>query len=224
MRGMAAQLALRTARLQAGDSSLGWKIAFNSPVGMDKLGIRHLLHGFLTRSALMPSGAGLPLASFARAAAEPEIAVHMGADLGPHADDNTVRAAIAGLGPAIEVADLSFPPEDVERILAGNIYQRAVILGPMDATRAGARLDGLSARLSREGIEFAHVTDLEANTGKIIGLIRELATSLSALGLQLGAGDVVITGSIVPPLFMEQPCTITYTLEPFDALAVRFAE
>ena len=221
-RGMAAQKALRSARLQAGDSSLGWKIGFGTAAAMDKLGIQFPLVGFLSGAALMPSNTALPLEAFTRAAAEPEIAVHMGSDLGPDADEHTVRAAIAGLGPAIEVADLSFPPDDVERILAGNIYQRGVILGTMDASRAGARLDGLAARVFKDGAGLAQITDVEANIGRIVGLIRGLATCLSGLGLKLSAGEVVICGSIVPPVFIELPCAITYELESFDALAVRF--
>src|SRR5438067_3521539 len=38
-------------------------------------------------------------------------------------------AAIAALGPAIELADLNPPPDDVEVVLAGNIFHRRVILG-----------------------------------------------------------------------------------------------
>ena len=221
-RGMAAQMKLRNACLQAGDSSLGWKIGFGSPASMELLGIQSPLLGFLTGSALMPSGLSLALKSFTRAAAEPEIAIHMGADLGPDADDDTVRASIAGLGPAIEIADLVFPPKDVEQILAANIYQRGVILGPMDSGRAGARLDGLSARLFEDGIEIAQTSDLQANTGCIIDLVRGLATSLAGLGLKLSAGEVVISGSVVPPVFVEKPCAVSYSLDPFDSIAVTF--
>jgi len=222
-RGMAAQLALRTARLQAGDTSLGWKVGFGSPAAMAKLGTQVPLLGFLSKNALLPSGASLNLQAFTQAVAEPEIAVHMGTDLGPGADENAVRAAIVGLGPAIEVADVCFPPDDAERILAGNIYQRGVILGPMDTTRAGARLDGLSAHLLQDGSEIAQTTDMEANTGRIVDLIRGVADGLAEFGLQLSAGDVVISGSVVPPAFVKSACTMTFQLDPFDPIAVRFS-
>lgn len=222
MRGMAAQLAIRSARLQAGDAPLGWKMGFGAPAAMLKLGLEFPLLGFLTRNAVLPSNAAVDLESFTRAVAEPEIAVHMGADLGANASEETVRAAIAGLGPAIELVDLSFPADDVERVVAGNIYQRNLILGSFDAGRAGARLDGLSLQLSKDGTLVAQTTEVEANTGKIVHLIRGVADRLAGLGLKLSAGDVVITGTIVPALFVDKPCTISYKLDPFDAIAVRF--
>jgi 2-keto-4-pentenoate hydratase len=222
LRGMAAQLAVRSARLQAGDAPLGWKMGFGAPAAMLKLGLEFPLLGFLTRNAVLPSNATVDLESYTRAVAEPEIAVHMGADLGANASEETVRSAIAGLGPAIELVDLSFPAEDVERILAGNIYQRNLILGPVDTTRAGARLDGLSLQLSKDDSLVAQTTDVEANTGKIVRLIGGVADRLAELGLKLSAGDVVITGTIVPALFVDKPCMISYKLDPFDAIAVRF--
>jgi len=222
LRGMSAQLAVRTARLQAGDASLGWKMGFGAPAAMHKLGIQFPLLGFLSRSAVLPSGASVALESFARAAAEPEIAVHMGANLDAGADEQTARAAIAGLGPAIELADLSFPPDDVERILAGNIYQRHVILGPMDTGRAGARLDGLSVRLLQDGSTVGETSDVEANTGRIVDLIRGTADRLAVLDLKLRAGEVVIAGSTIPPLFVDRACTVSFKLDPFAAITVHF--
>ena len=221
-RGMAAQMTARAARLRSGDTPLGWKLGFGTPAAMKKLGLRFPMVGFLTGNARLPTEGSVALQSFTRAASEPEIAVHMGADLGADADESTVRSAIAALGPAIEVADLNFPADDVERILAGNIYQRNVILGPADYSRAGARLDGLSARLFQDGDLRAETNDMEANPGNIISLVRGLADHLAELGLKLGAGDVVITGSIVPPLIVERPCDVSFRLHPFDPIAVQF--
>jgi 2-keto-4-pentenoate hydratase len=221
-RGTATQLALRAARLQGGDAHLGWKIGFGSAASMQKLGIQAPLLGFLSRKAVLPSGASLNLAAFTQAVAEPEIAVHLGASLGAGASEAAVRAAIAGLGPAIEIADVSFPPTDPERILAANVYQRGIILGPMDPGRAGAGLAGLSAHLLKDGSEIEQTTDVEANTGRIVDLIRGVADRLAELGMQLRAGDVVIVGSMVPPHFVQHPCLIDFRLDPYDTLSVRF--
>ncbi|MEE8496783.1 MAG: fumarylacetoacetate hydrolase family protein [Xanthomonadales bacterium] len=222
LRGMTTQLKLRAARLKNGDSSLGWKIGFGAPAVMERLGIRAPLLGFLSKSALIPSGQTVALQDFKQAVAEPEIAVHMGTDLESDADEAAVRASIAGLSSAIELADLSFPPNDVERILAGNVYQHSVILGPMDAGRAGARLNGLSARLVKDDAEIGKTTDMEANTGVIIDLVRLVADCLAGFGLTLRAGEVIITGSVIPPVMVEQPCTIVFNLEPFASIGVSF--
>src|SRR5256885_12349351 len=63
-------------------------------------------------------------AGWSKPVLEPEIAVHIGRDVPAGADDETARAAIAGISAAIEIVDLTAPPADPENILSGNIYQR----------------------------------------------------------------------------------------------------
>jgi 2-keto-4-pentenoate hydratase len=222
-RGMTAQLARRRERLAAGEQALGWKVGFGAPAAMEKLGIRAPLIGFLTDRALIASGTTLPLSGWKKPVAEPEIAVHVGRDLPGGSDPAAVRGAVAGLGPAIEIADVDRPPDDVEAILAGNIYQRHVILGPCDASRAGGALSGLAGRVRRNGVEAASTADPQALTGELIGIVRHVADTLSAHGEMLRAGHVIICGSIVPPLWVEAGEEIVFELEPIAALSVRFA-
>jgi len=222
-RGMTAQLARRRERLAAGETALGWKVGFGAPAAMEKLGIRAPLVGFLTARALLPSGASISLAGWTKPVAEPEIAVHLGKDLPAGADRDAVKAAIAGLAPAIELADVDHPPDDVERILAGNIYQRNVILGPRDLSRAGGVLGGLLGRVSRNGTEIATTSDPQAMTGGLTGLVRYVADVLAAFGETLRAGEVIITGSIVPPLSVAPGDDVVFELLPVGAVSVRFA-
>ncbi|MGA7490519.1 MAG: hypothetical protein WBW74_26660, partial [Xanthobacteraceae bacterium] len=128
VRGMRAQLELRRRRLDGGDAPLGWKVGFGAPAMLERLGIAGPLVGFLTRGARLRSGASISLAGWAKPVAEPEIAVHIGRDVPADADHEAAAAAIAGISPAIELADLTTPPEDPEHILSGNIYQRHVVL------------------------------------------------------------------------------------------------
>lgn len=221
-RGMRAQLALRARRIADGGKSLGWKVGFGAPSAMQKLSIDAPLVGFLLESALLPSGTSIPVGNWTKPVAEAEIAVYMGEDLAGGAGRDAAVAAIAGVGPAIEIADLEFPPDDVERILAADIYQRHVILGPHDTSRAGCRLDGLTCRVSRRGNEIARTSDPQALTGELIGIVRHVADMLSALDECLRAGDVIITGSITPPLWVETGEQILFTLDPVGSLAVAF--
>lgn len=220
--GLKAQFAVRADRLQRGDTALGWKLGFGAPAAMEKLGIDKPLLGFLCGSALVPVGGSVALQTYTKAVAEPEIAVYMATDLGPNAGESATRAAIAGIGPAIELADLSFPPDNIERILAGNIFQRGLVLGPVDYDRSGANLDGLVAHLCKDGKEIAATTDMQANTGTIIDIVAGVADCLAGFDLALRAGDVVIVGSIVPPVIIEEPCVVSFRLDPFAAIAVEF--
>lgn len=221
-KGMERQFETLQAKLDKGDKLIGWKVGFGAPAAMERLGIATPLMGFLTEAGHLPSGAALQLGDFAKAVVEPEIAVTMGQDLGSGASADEVRAAIAGLSPAIEIANFSFPPDDVETILAGNIYQRGVIFGAMDPARAGANVGGLAGSLAVDGQTRAETSDVEANTGRLTDLVALVANTLAAFGHTLSAGQRIIGGSIVPPVFVDQPGNITYRLAPYDALAVAF--
>src|SRR5215813_11889173 len=165
VRGMRAQLELRRKRLNAGDASLGWKVGFAAPAMLQRLDITGPLVGFLTRNARVQSGGSVSLAGWVKPVAEPEVAVHIGRDVAAGADHETAKAAIAGISPAIEIVDLTAPPEDPERILGGNIYQRHVVLGGGGPARAGSASDGLTCRVIRRASEFARTSDPQANTG-----------------------------------------------------------
>ena len=223
-RGMRAQLQARRARLDGGDAPLGWKVGFGAPAALERFALSGPLVGFLLRSALVESGATVALRGWAKPVAEPEIAVYLGADIPAGASATEAAAAVAALGPAIELADLDAPPDEVESILTRNIYQRRVVLGPRDPGRAGARLEGLRGRVHHSRGAPEEVTDLEANTGRIVDTLRHTAELLAASGAALRAGDVIIAGSVVAPLFVgADDIDFGFDLEPIGRATVRFA-
>jgi len=223
-RGMEAQLARRRTRLAAGDRSLGWKVGFGAPAAMEKFRIAAPLVGYLLKSGELASGATASLAGWTKPVAEPEIAVIIGHDLAPGGDRAAAAAAIAAIAPAIELADADLPFEDPEAILKGNIFQRHVVLGAPDASRAGGETSGLTGRIFRRGAEAAGTTDPQALTGNIIGIVRHVADLLGAFGERLAAGEIIITGSVVPPLLIEEDETdVAFDLDPVGAVSVAFA-
>ena len=222
-RGMAAQLTRWHERLKAGEKPLGWKVGFGAPAAMETLKIGAPLIGHLTDRARLEPASKVSLAGWKRPAAEAEIAVYLGKDLPGGASRDAAKHAISGLGPAIELADVDFPPDDVEAILKGNIYQRHVLLGACDRTRAGCALDGLTATVIRNGNEIASTTDTQAATGDLVDIVRQVADMLGAFGERLRAGQVIMTGSITPPLFVEPGEDILFKLEPSGSISVRFA-
>jgi 2-keto-4-pentenoate hydratase len=223
-RGMEKQLAARRVRIAAGEKPLGWKVGLGAPPAMERLKITAPLVGFMMQKSLLPNASTVSLAGWHKPVAEPEVAVYMGADLPSGADRAATAAAIAALSPAIELADLNPPPDEVEVTLAGNIFHRHVILGERDPSRAGAKLDGLAGHVFRRGTLAAKQENVQAVTGEMIGIVQHVAGTLAAYGEKLSAGDVIITGSIVPPPFIEPDETeFSYALEPIGGLSVRFA-
>jgi 2-keto-4-pentenoate hydratase len=217
--GIQRMLALRSERVAGGDRAIGWKLGFGAPSSLAHFGLSAPLLGFLAETTTFPPGATVSCAGWGRPVAEPEIAVHIGRDVKP--GFTPVADAIAGIGPAIELADIHPPSEDIEEILAGNIFHRAVILGAADPVRAGGTRDGMRARVTQDGIEVANTSDLEALTGDLIEIVGHAATLLDAAGERLRAGEVVITGSIVPPLAIERGQEIVFELTPLQAISVR---
>lgn len=220
-RGMRAQRELRQKRLADGARQIGWKVGFGAPAAKEKLRIDMPLVGFLLDRAVVPSGGTVSIKGWQKPAAEAEIAVYIGHDVPGNADRQTVRSAIAAIGPAIELADLDCPLDDCEAILSGDIFQRHIVLGPKDPGCAGARLDGLSGCLLRNGQPLAVPADLESGTGEIVGIVRHVAELTAQLGDGLRAGQFIICGSVTPPLFLEPADkSIEWTLDPVGAVSV----
>jgi len=225
VRGMQAQLRNRRELLAAGHKALGWKLAFGGPAAMERLRINAPLVGFLLESAKLLSGSTVFVSNWTKPAAEPEIAVYLGKDLPANSTRETAIAAISALGPAIELADVDHPSDDVEGTLACNIYQRHIILGCADSAFAGGLLDGLACRVVRNGSEIANAADpqsLQALTGELIDIVRHTANLLAAFGESLQAGQLIIAGSITPPLWVAPGEELLFHLAPIDSISIRF--
>jgi 2-keto-4-pentenoate hydratase len=223
IRGMKHNLETRRQRLASGDRPLGWKVGFGAAVMQRQLGTTGPLIGFLTENARRPSGANLSFSGWTKPIAEPEVAVHIGHDVAAGADRNTAAAAIAGISPIFEIVDVYTPPQDPEAILRDNIYQRHVILDSTQPARPGSASDGLTCRIMRRGGEAARTGDSQANTGQWVDIVRHVADGLAAFGEALRAGEIIITGSVVPPLIIEpDENELAFALDPVGAVSVRF--
>jgi len=216
---MLAQLTERRRRIEAGEGSLGWKLGFGVPAAMAKLAIDAPLVGYLLEPALVDDGATVSLEGWANPRLEPEIAVHLGADLPPGASREQVDAAVAGIGVAIELVDPDPDASDPEAILAADIFQRHVLLGPL---QEGARPDGVSARVLQNGEEAAAAADATEVTGDPIDLAGHVATVVGGAGELVRAGEVVICGSVVPALAVAPGDQVEVQLDPLGALRVNF--
>jgi 2-keto-4-pentenoate hydratase len=112
-----------------------------------------------------------------------------------------------------------------EDIAAANINHAAVILGGFDRGRAGARLDGLVGEVVRGGSEPVEVEDLEANTGKLVDIVRSVADTLADAGELLREGEIIIAGSVTPPIFLEpDDFGLSFELVGLGAVSVAFTQ
>ena len=191
---MRALLARREAELGAGGAEpVGWKVGFNLPAVWPALGIDAPVAGYLTSATVVEPGATVAVGGWVQPTLEPEIAITVGAG-----------GSVAALAPAIELVDVDLPFEDVEAILARNIFHRAVAfgatspLGPETAAPAGDDPlgDTFSCRVRQNGEEVrtADATEDPAET------VERVAGFLSEHGARLRPGDRIIAGTLTPPL------------------------
>lgn len=197
-------LDLRRRMLDEGAKPLGWKLGFGAPAALEKLGTDRPLVGFLTDRTVLNDGDTAHIGGWAKPMLEAEVAVRVGVD-----------GTIDAYAVAIELADLDPPPEDPDAIVAGNIFHKHVLLGPFQE-----RPEQLSATLTRDGEELGRTddpTELVGEYDQLVQVVREAA------GEALQAGDVIITGSIFPPVEVHAGDTLTAEVTPLGSLTVRIA-
>lgn len=186
--GMERLLARRQELIADGATPIGWKLAFGTEVAMLKVGTTGPVVGFLTDRTLIVPGDECSIAGWTAPKLEPEIAIH----LGPGGE------GVAGITAAIELADADQPPTEIESVLAGDIYHRAVVL---DRAAAPTPLPHpIAARIKRDGEEYATTADAEAEVGRIEELAAWTVDYLRHFGVETAEGEVVISGSVVPLL------------------------
>ena len=196
--GTEAMLTRRREILAQGAEPLGWKVGFNVPEIQRKLGIDGPLAGFLTTDSLIEGEWDeYPVV------VECEVAVEIGDD----------GRSIAALLPALEIVD---PPEldlEIEQILAGNIFHRAVAFGPrVETTEPGP------GRILVNGEEKHSV-----KPDGLEQMVAAVAARLEAAGEGLRPGDRIITGVLAPPHEASEGDTVRLELEAVGSVEVRFS-
>jgi 2-keto-4-pentenoate hydratase len=104
------------------------------------------------------------------------------------AEPAAVLDAIGGYAAALELVDLA-GTDDPERIVAENIFHRAVAFGPVQR----ALPPSLEGRLAVGGETRA----AGAADGDYVSLVAAVARELGAVGERLEPGDRIITGSFI---------------------------
>jgi len=196
--GTEAMLMRRQKILDAGAEPIGWKVGFNVPEIQQKLGIDAPLAGFLTTDSLVDdTWDEYPVV------VESEVAVELGDD----------SRSIVALLPALEIAD---PPDldlEIEQILAGNIFHRAVAFGPrVETTEPG------SGRILVNG-EEQHSVKPEG----LERMVEAVAARLEAAGEQLRPGERIITGVLAPPYEAQEGDTVRLELDELGSVELRFS-
>jgi 2-keto-4-pentenoate hydratase len=184
----------------------GYKLAYTTPVMQERAGLDHPVLGAVFQKVIQRSPVVLNFTEYVNLGIELEVGVTLGKDLpasgAPYTRDQ-VADAVAEVATAFEIVDIR-TPEDLtteERTLmsvAVNILNSGIVLG-----------DPVTDWMDRDLVDCKGVMTIngeEVGSGygrDVMGHPFEplvwLANELSARNHPLKAGDVVITGSMVPP-------------------------
>ena len=205
--GTRALLLRRREILARGAEPVGWKIGFNVAKIQERLGIDGPLAGFLTTNGLMEDGDTWSLGDDGPVIVESEVAVELGAD----------GRSIAALLPALELADEPDLDLDVEQILAGNIFHRAVAFGPRVETREPG-----AARILVNG-EEQHTVPADETGARLEAMVEAAAARLDVADEELRPGDRIITGIIAPPHFAAAGDVVRLELAELGGVELRFS-
>ncbi|HMJ14902.1 MAG TPA: fumarylacetoacetate hydrolase family protein [Polyangiaceae bacterium] len=217
-RGLAEHVRRLKARFDAGETRLGWKVAFNVRPVQEALGIPFSLVAGLTRSTLESSSAH-SLSGSTRVALEAEVAVRLKRDVAPDMTEAELSACVDVWAPAIEVVDLNRPFSELESILGEGVFHRAVFLGPAVPVRPGADLAGVRALVHFAGDRSCDLDAREA-TGHVPDMLRHLARLLARFGEKLQRDDWIILGSMNPPLLARPGTEFSLELSEIGRVAI----
>lgn len=186
---------------QAGHRQIGWKVALTNAeilaqVGLDGpvVGPIFDLHGHAAADPLRLGDLNEPFL-------EPEIGFLLGEDLvGPGVTIPRVLAATRGVFPTFEIVDSRQPWDfDPRNLIADNVYHARLVVGEMLVPPDGIDLRTVGMVLERNGAIVG--TGVGANAlGHPARAVAFLVNTLAARGDRLRAGQLVTTGTLMPPV------------------------
>lgn len=195
----------------AGDHVRGHKIGLVSAAIQRQMGVHEPDYGHLTAGMFRSEHRPIPAGAFLQPRIEPEIAFVLGAPLrGPGVTVDDARRAVRCLLPALEIVDSRIRDWRISIVdtIADNASTGAVILGSTPIDPADVDLASTSCVLLRNGT-VAETGTGAAVLGTPLNALAWLANAVGGLGVSLGPGQVVLSGSITRAIALAPGDSIT---------------
>ena len=188
-------------RVADGETVIGKKIGVTSKVVMDMLNVRQPDFGFLTDPMIYGNQAEVPLStSLIQPKAEGEIAFVLKHDLkGPGITNADVIAATDFVMPCFEIVDSRINDWQIkiEDTVADNASCGVVVLGNQSVSPLDVDLETCGIVVSLNG-EIISTGAGAAAMGSPVNAVSWLANTLGNYDIGLNAGDIILSGSLVP--------------------------
>ena len=213
-------------RLNDGEKVIGKKIGVTSKPVQDMLNVRQPDFGFLTDVMEIADGGTAVIADgLIQPRAEAEIAFMLKKDLkGPGVSMEDVLAATDYIMPCFEIVDSRIADWKIKiaDTVADNASCGVFVLGTAKANPHDFDLAALKVTVTKNGAPLSEGYG-SAVQGSPLAAIAWLANTLGPYGVTLNAGDVVLSGSLVP-LEPARPGDIfSMDLSGVGSTSIRFA-
>ena len=187
-------------RLADGERVVGKKIGVTSKAVQDMLGVHQPDFGFLTDRMWIEGDIDIDALGLIAPRAEAEIAFLLKAPLaGPGVTAADVIAATASIAPCFEIVDSRIADWKIGIVdtVADNASCGVFVVGEARADVTAHDLPALRVTVTKNGEPLSEGVGA-AVQGSPAQAVAWLANTLGAHGVTLDAGDVILSGSLVP--------------------------
>lgn len=187
-------------RLSDGERVVGKKIGVTSKAVQDMLGVHQPDFGFLTDWMQIEGDIDVEAKGLIAPRAEAEIAFILKHSLnGPGITAADVVAATEAIAPCFEIVDSRIDDWKIGIIdtVADNASCGVFVIGAERLDPAGLDLPGLHVAVTKNGAPLSEGYG-HAVQGDPAQAVAWLANTLGAYGVTLDAGDIILSGSLVP--------------------------
>jgi 2-keto-4-pentenoate hydratase len=221
--GAAAQAAL--ARRMGAMPPAGFKVGATAKRMQDYLGLSGPVAGFMPAAGLHSSGAALPFATFTSPGVECEILVRLARDLPPGpCTPEQARSAVGALFAGIEIVENRYgdlAAIGVPSLMADQVYHAACIAGDPPADWRALDVASLAGSMTVNGELRGEGVGADL-LGHPLNCLAWLAGSAEAAAFGgLRAGQVVMLGSVTPPIWLDGPSLVTVAFTSLPPVEVR---
>ncbi|HEY9278859.1 MAG TPA: 2-oxo-3-hexenedioate decarboxylase [Eoetvoesiella sp.] len=220
----AIQDALRRIKEAGGTRIVGLKMGLTSHAKMKQMGVVDPVRGFLTDYGMVADGGECDTSGLIHPKIEAEIAfVTKRALSGPGCHIGAVLAATDFVLPALEVIDSRYKnfQFDLKSVIADNTSAARYVVGGQASSAMGIDLKNLGVVMEKNG-EVVATAAGSAVLGHPAQSVAMLANMLGALGQEIPAGTLILTGGVTEAVAVAKGDCITVRYQHLGSLSVRF--
>ncbi|MDP6542756.1 MAG: hypothetical protein QGH60_02130 [Phycisphaerae bacterium] len=211
-------------RVQRGEEVVGFKVGCTSQAIRSQFGLDEPIYGRLFSPHVCEEGAPVNWRDYANCAVEPEMVFTIGADLrGEGLPADQLIDAIQCVSAGIELHNFRFwfsPPTSQELICSGGIHAGLIVAGGgVSPRQLSFEHELFSVRKNGELITEAPASEI---MGGPIHSLRWLVDSLTRRGSYLQTGSLVIPGSPVELVCVDQDTELSVEIEGVGVVVSQF--